>query len=113
MFSWRVSAPLQSMIEGGGFAGPHGEVVLGILDEVVERFLVLLHKAKEVNVHAALLVQRLAAVPVLLVHVLLVRGGVDQRHVHVEVVGELDRANELHELAAEVLHALRSHVRRP
>jgi len=78
-------------------------VVLGVLDEDVEGVGDLLHDAKEVDVLAADLHGGLGVVVVLLVHVLLVGRRGEQRDVHVEVVGELDGADELGELAAEVL----------
>ena len=91
--------------EGRRLRAPGLEVVLGVLDENVEGVGDLLHDAEEVDVLAADLRGGLGLVLVLLVHVPLVRGRGEERDVHVEVVGELDRADELHELALEVLLA--------
>jgi hypothetical protein len=84
-------------------------VVFGVLDEVVEGVFVFLHEPEDINVHAAVLAHRSRRVVILLVHVLLIGGRVEQRHVHVVVICELDGAHELHQLLAEVVHALRGH----
>lgn len=88
---------------------PGLEADLGLLDEDVERVLVLLHEAEEVDELAADLGRGLALAKVLLALDLLVAGREDQGHVHVEVVGVLDAADELLELVLEVLAALRGH----
>ena len=82
---------------------PRLERVLGVLDQVVQGVGDLLHDAEQVHVLAADLRRGAELVVVALVHVALVRRGLQERDVHVEVVGELDRADELRELVLKVL----------
>ena len=89
--------------EAGRAGAPGLEIVLRVLDEDVERVGHLLHDAEEVDVLAADLGGGFVLVVVLLVHEALVAGGLEERNVHVEVVGELDGADELRELVLEVL----------
>jgi len=84
-------------------------VVLYVFNEVVLRVFILLHETKEINIHAAVLAHGQQCVEVFLVHVLLIQGCVDQCHVDIKVICELGEPDELHQLLAEVVHALRGH----
>ena len=92
----------------GLVAAPLLDHRLGLLDDDVHRVHVLLHKAKAVNVVAQRLLQVVVEV-VALAHRAQVARGVNQRHVHVEVVGVLDALHDLQDLVLEVLHALLGH----
>ena len=67
-----------------------------------------MHKPKGVNVVAERLVKVVVEV-VPLAHGAEVARRINQRHVHVEVVGVLDALHDLQDLVAEVLHALLRH----
>eukprot|EP00960_Hanusia_phi_P061530 764867-Hanusia_phi.AAC.7 len=95
--------------EGGRLRAPALEGVLGVLDEDVERVGVLLHEAVAVDVLADELLGGLLRGVVLFVEVDLVGWREEERLVHVEVVGLLDGADELHELPLEVLPPVRGH----
>ena len=88
---------------------PRLEVVLGILNKNIQRVGVLLHDTEEIGVLAARLRGRALLVVVLLLDVALVARRLEERDVHVEVIGHLDRAHELGELVLEVLAAGRGH----
>eukprot|EP00960_Hanusia_phi_P058279 763838-Hanusia_phi.AAC.1 len=75
----------------------------------VERVGVLLHEPVAVDVLADELQGGLLRGVVLFAEVDLVGGGEEEGLVHVEVVGHLDGADELHELALEVFPAVRGH----
>ena len=82
---------------------------LGILNEEVEGVWCLLHNSEKVRVLPCCLCRGFALVVVLFAHVFLVARCLQQRDMHVEVVGELDGADELRELVLEVLAAGRGH----
>ena len=92
----------------GLVAAPRLDHGLGLLDEDIHGVHVLLHKAKAVNVVAQRLLQVVVEV-VALAHRAQVARGVNQRHVHVEVVGVLDALHDLQDLILKVLHALLGH----
>ena len=79
----------------GLLAAPRREELLGVLDDDVHRVHVLLAEAKGVDVVPERLAERVLHV-VLVAHLVRVRRREDERHVHVEVVGVLDRADNLH-----------------
>ena len=89
----------------GLLAAPRREELLGVLDDDVHRVHVLLAEAKGVDVVPERLAERVLHV-VLVAHLVRVRRREDERHVHVEVVGVLDRADNLEDLVLEIFTAL-------
>ena len=88
---------------------PGLELRLGLLDEDVQRVLVLLDEPEEVHKLPAHLGRGAVLDKVALPDGLLVGRGEHEGHVHVEVVGVLDAAYELLQLIPEVLAALLRH----
>ena len=93
----------------GHGAAPGAQDCLALLNQNVQGVYVFLHHAEEVGKLAADLRGRLVRGVVALLLGLVVRRGQDEGHVHVEIVGVLDAADELIQLVLEVLPARGGH----